>query len=84
MLDLCNVIGCKLSDLFIKSSDCALYDGDLPVLETRLAALSTDPGRHCIERQVVAVPANVSGRRRAYHCPSTVDAMHDAFLARKR
>ena len=73
----------KLSSLLIKGSDCALYGVNLPLLEIWLAALATDPGRHRMDRQVVAVPADMKGRRRASHRSSAANAVHDGFLVRK-
>ena len=71
--DICH----KLPGALIKGADRSLDRADLPLLEKGLTALAADPGRDVIEGQVVSVPVNVERRRRALHCPATVNAVHD-------
>ena len=83
MSKLQNIMGRKLSNLFIEGSYRALNGVDFAFLEVWLAALTTDPRRHGMERQEVAAPVDMNGCRRASHCSATVTAIHQIFLARK-
>ena len=66
----------KLLGLLVEPRNGALNYIDFALLKVRLAALSTDPGRDCVEHQVIAVAVNMEGCRRALHMPTAVDAVH--------
>ena len=51
------------------------------VLKVGFTALVTDPGRDCVEYEVISVAVNMEGRFRAIHLPMTVDAGHWDLLS---
>ena len=62
--------------VLVETLNGALNCIDFALLKVRLTALITDPGRDCVEHQVIAVAANMEGGFRVLHLPMTVDAVH--------